>query len=980
MPVEAFNPYPGLRPFEPEEDHLFFGREREVDELLRRLRFNRFLSIIGTSGCGKSSLIRCGLISSLHGGMMVRAGSSWRVSLLRPGEDPIGHLAAALDAPEVIGATNHELASTSRVLIEAALRRGPRGLVEAVRHAHIPRDDNLLVVVDQFEELFRFQRSRRAAGARDEAVSFVKLLLEACNQADVPIYVVITMRSDFIGDCMEYPGLPEALNASQYLVPRMSRDALRSAITGPAAVAGGQIAPRLVRRLLNDLGTDQDQLPVLQHALMRTWDHWSARSQPGPAVDIDDYEAVGTLQRALSLHAEEAYAETGDDQGRRVAERIFKALTDTVTDPRGTRRPCSVGELAALSETSQEEVIRAVDTFRRPGRSFLMPPADVPLDPQAIVDISHESLMRNWTRLIGWADEERLSATVYLRVAEAAALFEEGSAGLWRDPELEIGLRWRRETRPTAAWAARYGEPFERAMRFLDRSEEERNRVAAERRAEKRRQWRQLQWTAALLAVLLLMTGTMAVLTMRASERAVENLRLARAAVDESLAVAERDPSELAADSPDLVRFREQLLERAQQFYDEFVKQSPTNRELRAELASANLSLAHIDRVLRSRAAAADAYREAIAQFESLVDEAPLPEYRRGLASAYNWLGETLRLSGGPFEEAREAYDDALALQEALARESAAQAEYVRDLARTRYNRGILLYERLELLTDDSERWEATFREAEADFNAAAALLEPLVRDDTNRAAMQELARVYNNTGTLLASSDARWQDALEPYTRAVEIHERLSGHEPANRAYAIELAKFSNNLADLLRSLGHLDMAMARNHQALAIVEDLARPAPSLSIEQADTHNLRGQILQGTNPALALASYRQAVDIFAVVGGQERSTELPEFHERFGDLLANLADWASERPGGDAAATVLSDAVTVYLELARRSAASGTPGEARSVLETLDRVVPLLTGDPRARADATLQELEQGLRSIAADETSVRLTRGENQ
>ena len=95
----------------------------------------------------------------------------------------------------------------------------------------------------------------------------MKLLLEATSQEEVPIYVVITMRADFIGDCMEYHGLPEAFNDGQYLVPRLTREELRAAITGPVAVGGGDIAPRLVLRLLNDLGNDQDQLPVLQHAL-----------------------------------------------------------------------------------------------------------------------------------------------------------------------------------------------------------------------------------------------------------------------------------------------------------------------------------------------------------------------------------------------------------------------------------------------------------------------------------------------------------------------------------------------------------------------------------------------------------------------------------------------------------------------------------------------------------------------------------------
>src|SRR5579872_2534232 len=102
---QRLNPFPGLRPFEAEEDHLFFGREKQIDDLLRRLRTTRFLSVIGTSGSGKSSLVRSGLIPALQGGFMAGAGSSWRIAVMRPGEDPIGHLAETLTARAVLGGT-----------------------------------------------------------------------------------------------------------------------------------------------------------------------------------------------------------------------------------------------------------------------------------------------------------------------------------------------------------------------------------------------------------------------------------------------------------------------------------------------------------------------------------------------------------------------------------------------------------------------------------------------------------------------------------------------------------------------------------------------------------------------------------------------------------------------------------------------------------------------------------------------------------
>jgi len=964
--VSPTNPFPGLRPFEQDEDHLFFGRENEIDELLRRLRFNRFLSIVGTSGCGKSSLIRCGLIPSLHGGSMAKAGSSWRVSIFRPGEDPIGHLATALAAPDVIGATDETFAATGRVLIDAALRRGTRGLIDAVQLARIPSGDNVLVVVDQFEELFRFERSRQRPRAHDEAIAFVKLLLEASAQTDVPIYVVLTMRSDFIGDCMEYPGLPEAFNASQYLVPRLTRDELRSAITGPVAVAGGEIAPRLVQRLLNDLGNDQDRLPVLQHALMRTWDLWSRRPEPRGPIDLPDYEAVGTLRDALSRHAEEAYVETGSERARLIAERIFRALTDVVTDPRGVRRPCSVAELMAIAEASEAEVVDVIEVFRRPGRSFLMPPAQAPLDSGVIVDISHESLMRCWSRLIRWAEDERVSAVRYLRLTKAAAWFEEGSAGLWRDPELEMGLKWRRASQPTEAWARRYDESFARAMRFLDRSERERDRLAAERRAERRRQWRQLQWVAAALAVLLAVAATMAYVARREgararveNDRAEENLRLARAAVDASLVVAEREPSLLGVDVPAIVGFRRELLEQAQGFYLEFIKQSPDNVDIRADMALAHLRLGNINRALAARGLGAEDYRRAIESFEALAREYPeRADYRQTLANTYNWLGESFRRGGGQYTEAKAAYDSAVRLHEELQRARPGEAVHQQDLARTHYNRGILY-------TEHAGRDGASVQLAEADFREGIRLLESLATGVTNPSAAQELGRAYNNLASLVAAEDGRLGEARELYSRAIAIHEGLTAKDPSNRESAMELVQFYNNDADVLRELGEIDSASRRSAQALEGIERLARPAPSVGIERADSLNLRGRIAQTRSIPEALALYRQSFEMYQrVEDGQAR--QLPEFHQRLGDLLVNVAALVMENRRSVDAGRLLSQVLAFYLVLVEQAASSGTAAEARGVLDCITRVLPELGDEQASHVRAVLQPLQAALETRA--------------
>ena len=473
------NPYPGLRPFRADEAHLFFGRESQVDAMVDRLAAAHFLAVVGSSGCGKSSLVSCGLRPALQRGLMSGAGSRWRIASFRPGADPISALAGCLAQPGVLFDTPPEAAAGSAAavavpraaLVESTLRLSKRGLVDLVEMARLPAATRLLLVVDQFEELFRY-RALAAADARvaQDAVGLVNLLLEAVQAPESGVYVVLTMRSDFLGDCTQFNGLAEAINAGQYLVPRLTRDERRAAIAGPAAVAGALISPTLLTRLVNDVGDNPDQLSILQHALNRTWAAWALDNEPGSALALHDYEAIGTMAHALDRHAERALADLPDAAALALAERIFKALTDRAADPRGVRRPTRFDTLCAITESPPDAVAAVLAVFRKPSRSFLMPPAGDPLLPETVIDISHESLMRVWERLRRWTEEEAVSAQHYKRVAQTAALQAAGSAGLWRDPDLQLALDWRARARPNAAWAAAYAPGFDAATAFLDLS------------------------------------------------------------------------------------------------------------------------------------------------------------------------------------------------------------------------------------------------------------------------------------------------------------------------------------------------------------------------------------------------------------------------------------------------------------------------------------------------------------------------------
>jgi WD40 repeat protein/energy-coupling factor transporter ATP-binding protein EcfA2 len=470
-----FNPFPGLRSFEEEEEYLFFGREKQIDELLNKLSKTRFLAVVGASGSGKSSLVKSGLLPALHAGFLSGGVSGWSICTFRPGGDPISNLAEALFSEEILGPQEDSYISPS--FIESILRRSDQGIGETIKQLSTTKQRNILIVVDQFEELFRFSKFEKTENKETrDSVTFINLLLAASKYKASPIYVVFTMRSDFLGDCTEFRGLPEAINEGQYLIPRMTREERKAAITGPIAVGGSSISQALLTRLLNDVGDNPDQLPILQHALMRTWDQWAKNNDPDSPIDLEHYEAIGTMSKALSLHAEEAYFEIGTEQEREICRKIFKSLTEKRDDGRGVRRPCMVKEISEMSGSSIQQVIKVVEIFRATGRSFLMPPVGVELKEDSVIDISHESLMRVWERLIGWVHEEIESAELYTRLAKAAALYQEGKSGIWRDPELLMAMNWRESQKPNAMWARRYDPSFERAMNFLDHSQSEKER------------------------------------------------------------------------------------------------------------------------------------------------------------------------------------------------------------------------------------------------------------------------------------------------------------------------------------------------------------------------------------------------------------------------------------------------------------------------------------------------------------------------
>jgi WD40 repeat protein len=461
------NPFPGLRPFLPEESDLFFGREVESEEVLRKLLKNRFITVIGASGSGKSSLISCGVLPRIRKSTVNNSGS-WKILSFRPGNDPIGNLTDIL-TETISGSENNEAVRTS---VASVLNTNNDGITTVVKEMVIKGNEKVLIIIDQFEELFRYNTSSTGIIQGDKAASFVTLLENAVGQITVEIFLMITMRSDVIGECAHFKGLTQLINSSNYLVPHISRESYRAAIDGPVKYAGASVDPIMVETILDDIGDQTDQLPVFQHALLRTWAHWQELDEPDRPISLADYESIGTMCDAMSRHANEAFEELNKRE-REICEKTFKAITEKGTDNKGVRHPSSLKSIKSIVQCTSEELFEVIEKFRIASRSFITPGESIPLTEDTVIDLSQDSLMRLWDRLKEWIDEEAAAVQMYFRLSEASAMYQQGKTTLLRPPDLQLAINWREQHKPSLTWAERFNPAFERAMVYLRTSEKE---------------------------------------------------------------------------------------------------------------------------------------------------------------------------------------------------------------------------------------------------------------------------------------------------------------------------------------------------------------------------------------------------------------------------------------------------------------------------------------------------------------------------
>jgi len=494
------NPYKGLRAFDEADADDFAGRSRLIDQLIARLNPGRFLAVVGPSGSGKSSVVRAGLLPALRAGGA--AGSDdWFVTTMLPGPAPFEELETAL----------LRIAPERPVDLLGVLTEGDRGIARGLRHAVPDENAQVLLVIDQFEELFTLADPGVAR-------SFLDALAVAVTEERPRVRVVLTLRADFYDRPLRHEAIGRLVRDNTVAVLPLAADELEHAIVDPATAVGVMLEPGLVSQIVADVADQPGALPMLQYALTELYE----RAESGLLTQAA-YRELGGVAGALGRRAEELYDDSSPEDQTAI-RRVFGRLVTLGEGIEDTRRRAQRRELG-----DDDSIARVIDSF---STARLLSSDRDPQTREPTVEVAHEALIREWPRLRRWLDDDRDGLRLLGHLHATATDWDEQArppGELYRGGRLEAAEEW------TASHAADLN-PIETA--FVDASLAARD-AEVEATARTTRRLRQRLTGVAVVAVLALLASVVAFQQQRSASQSADDAEAAQAAAETSAAEAE---------------------------------------------------------------------------------------------------------------------------------------------------------------------------------------------------------------------------------------------------------------------------------------------------------------------------------------------------------------------------------------------------------------------------------------------------------
>lgn len=488
------NPFVGLRPYETSENDIFFGREKEVESILSTLQKNKLVLLSGPSGSGKSSLINAGVIPRLKKGFIGQRGKEWSVCKFRPGFSPINNLAYSLASGELVQ-DGKPKTSDFKYYKESILEFQNLSIAKIYNESEISKKKNLLIIIDQIEDLFIFQKKFVEDLKEDEL--FFNLISRTIRLSDSPIYFLISLKTEYIKSLGGYPNFQQILSGSEYSIQNIGKDGIRTIIEETFFKKNISFEHLFLESLYEEVSRDQSLLPNLQFLFLNIYSSFDE----GSFVDSENTLKIGTLNSIISNHFTDYY-DNLDEVKKVFFERFIKSLFNLQNNDENSDYR-EIIELLNITGMDINFIINFINELKTKFQNrFIIIPRLITgikarknlIDNTDIILVNYRGSEENsWEIEKKWRSEEINSYENYVSFHNYSKNFDIGKTGLLKSPQLDLAVKWLENPIHDKKWSKNYDLNFEKTVDYINKSdlvrnkeiEEKENRIKKEKKKRK---------------------------------------------------------------------------------------------------------------------------------------------------------------------------------------------------------------------------------------------------------------------------------------------------------------------------------------------------------------------------------------------------------------------------------------------------------------------------------------------------------------
>ena len=480
----------GLLPYQEEDHQTFYGREKEVENLLQIIQKNKLITLTGVSGSGKTSLINAGLIPRLKKGFLGQAGKEWSICKFRPGVNPIENMIAALTNSGILKkdyrANTEDFANYKKIIEDDK----NLSLSKIYRDSEIYNQRNLLIVVDQLEDIFVFEKIIKEKNSDDQLL--LDIISRTVRFKETSIYFLICLQTEYISELTNYASLQELFSKSQYTIQNIGSSGLKTLIKNNFTSNGIGFDSSAFNHILEKSTQDLSLLPNIQFLLYCLFNKYKDKD----SVTKEMISEIGGVENVIGNKFENLFQSLSETDQTNF-EKIVKA-TINFEKNEDSDLSNSFGQILNISGVERSNSNELIKLFKNElGESIeffenkisgVQRKNNKSINLDDIIGFNYEK-NRNWKREQDWIEEEKLAFQNYSEYALQTQKYSIGEISLLNSPELEMAVNWRNSNSIDENWAKKYSLNFSKTINYINESEKffNRNKEKEEQRIKRKR-------------------------------------------------------------------------------------------------------------------------------------------------------------------------------------------------------------------------------------------------------------------------------------------------------------------------------------------------------------------------------------------------------------------------------------------------------------------------------------------------------------